>query len=291
MSILEAESFAEVVQSFLNYLEAKRRFSPYTISCYRSDLQQFCLFLDSPKDFLVTEIVADDLMWYLQHMQKQNFRPSTIGRKFSAIRSFFKFCKNSGFITTNPSDGLFAPIKKKRPPKFMSQDDVAKLLQSPSRWDNLGLRDKAILQCLYHTGLRVGELVRLNLADLDLNNAKIKVCGEWHRERLVPMPVSVINAIKKHLSGKTIRILFKNNTILPLFASKNGRRLSQRSINRMVKKYLSRSGLSPDFSPQTLRASFAIKMFSDGAKPEEVQHRLGNLSRDATRRYQHYVCC
>ena len=290
MSILQIEPFAEVVQSFLTYLRNTGHFSTSTINCYGKDVQQFCIFLSTLKERQIDEVVTGDVVWYLRSMQRQRLCLSTIARKFAAIRNFFKFCQDCGLTKKDPTTGIHPPKQKKRSPKFMTQDEVTKLLCIPSVCDVWGLRDRAILQCLAHTGLRVGELVRLNLTDVDFKSAKIEVSGDWQRERFVPMIQCVADAIQRYLS-EIDRPVSMDDDSVPLFINRSNCRLGARSINRNIKIYLTELGFNKHFSPQTLRASFAVKMLSDGAMLEDVQERLGNLSIDATRRYRSCVCC
>jgi integrase/recombinase XerC len=304
------------VQQFLNYLQFERHFSAYTSRCYGADLRQFCQFLlgipaeivpddagggtqaapieQLPKvdttpahaEELLLNASADDVRNYLQFMRENNYSKATMARKLATLRSFFKFCNRRTATTNNPMITIRTPKQEKRLPKFMSEEQMVKLLSTPKDSDVLGARDKAMLECMYSTGIRVSELVGLNLEDVDFTGMVIRVRGKGRKERLSPMGQSAIAAIQKYLAmrGGVVKDALPTG---PLFVNKHGQRLSTRSVRRKLDKYLIEAGLDPDISPHTLRHSFATHMLNHGADLRSVQELLGHQSLSTTQVYTH----
>ncbi len=314
------------VQQFLSYLEFERHFSSYTSRCYGADLRQFCQFLlgvpaeimpddvelnghdlpghtngaavavieqlpkvdTSPEhtEQLLLNASADDVRNYLQFMRENNYSKATMARKLATLRSFFKFCNRRGLTANNPMMTIRTPKQEKRLPKFMTEDQITKLLQTPKDSDVLGARDKAMLECMYSTGIRVSELVGLNLEDVDFAGSVIRVRGKGRKERLSPMGATSIVALQKYLAmrGGVVKDAMPTG---PLFVNKHGQRLSTRSVRRKLDKYLIEAGLDPDISPHTLRHSFATHMLNHGADLRAVQELLGHQSLSTTQVYTH----
>lgn len=229
---------------------------------------------------------ADDVRNYLQFMRENNYSKATMARKLATLRSFFKFCNRRGMTSNNPMITIRTPKQEKRLPKFMSEDQITKLLQTPKDNDVLGARDKAMLECMYSTGIRVSELVGLNMEDVDFAGSVIRVRGKGKKERLAPMGQTAIAAIQKYLAmrGGVVKDAMPGG---PLFVNKHGQRLSTRSVRRKLDKYLIEAGLDPDISPHTLRHSFATHMLNHGADLRSVQELLGHQSLSTTQIYTH----
>ena len=307
------------VMQFLNYLQFERHFSAYTSRCYGADLRQFCQFLmgvpaeimpddvaadgtvqssapieQLPKvdttpahaDELLLNSSADDVRNYLQFMRENNYSKATMARKLATLRSFFKFCNRRSMTPNNPMITIRTPKQEKRLPKFMTEDAMVKLLATPKDSDVLGARDKAMLECMYSTGIRVSELVGLNMEDVDFAGLVIRVRGKGRKERVSPMGQSAIAAIQKYLAmrGGVVKDALPTG---PLFVNKHGQRLSTRSVRRKLDKYLIEAGLDPDISPHTLRHSFATHMLNHGADLRSVQELLGHQSLSTTQVYTH----
>jgi len=309
------------VQQFLSYLQFERHFSSYTSRCYGADLRQFCQFLLGipaeimPDDLdpnvpppavpaepvvslppvdmslehqeqLLMNCTADDVRNYLQFMRENNYSKATMARKLATLRSFFKFVNKRGMTANNPMVAIRTPKQEKRLPKFMTEEQVTRLLSTPRDTDVLGARDKAMLEAMYSTGMRVSELVGLNVEDIDLAGQIIKVRGKGRKERLAPMGPTAVQAITKYNTMRTG--LAKDMTpSSPLFVNKHGQRLSTRSVRRKLDKYLVEAGLDADISPHTLRHSFATHMLNHGADLRSVQELLGHQSLSTTQVYTH----
>ncbi len=229
---------------------------------------------------------ADDVRNYLQFMRENNYSKSTMARKLATLRSFFKFCNRRSMTANNPMITIRTPKQEKRLPKFMSEDQMAKLLATPKDGDILGARDKSMLECMYSTCIRVSELVDLNLEDIDFTALVIRVRGKGRKERLAPMGPTAIAAIQKYLAmrGGIVKDALPSG---PMFVNKHGQRLSTRSVRRKLDKYLIEAGLDPDISPHTLRHSFATHMLNHGADLRSVQELLGHQSLSTTQIYTH----
>lgn len=235
---------------------------------------------------LLMKATPDDVRNYLQFMRENNYSKATMARKLATLRSFFKFCNRRGMTQNNPMMTIRTPKQEKRLPKFMSEEQMVKLLQTPKDTDVLGARDKAMLECMYSTGIRVSELVGLNLEDVDFTGLVIRVRGKGRKERLAPMGQTAIAAIQKYMTlrGSVVKDALPTG---PLFVNKHGQRLSTRSVRRKLDKYLIEAGLDPDISPHTLRHSFATHMLNHGADLRSVQELLGHQSLSTTQIYTH----
>ncbi len=314
------------VQEFLNYLQFERHFSTYTSKCYGADLRQFGLFLagvqDIPASVLMSQPAsgnaavnlsremqnkqgknpaepppqqieelllnanAEDVRRYLQHMREHNYSKATVARKLATLRSFFKFLNKRGLTGNNPMLSIRTPKLDKRLPKFMTEEQVTRLLQTPDDSDILGSRDKAMLEVIYSSGLRVSELVGLNIDDLDVVGGVIKVRGKGKKERVSPVGQTAVNALAKYIAQRKT-IMTQDSPEAPLFINKHGQRLSTRSVRRKLDKYLIEAHLDPDISPHTLRHSFATHMLNHGADLRVVQELLGHQSLSTTQIYTH----
>jgi integrase/recombinase XerC len=235
---------------------------------------------------LLLNASAEDVRNYLQFMREHDYSKATMARKLATLRSFFKFCNRRGMTTNNPMISIRTPKQEKRLPKFMTEDQITKLLQTPKDMDLLGARDKSMLECMYSTGIRVSELVGLNMDDVDFSGNVIRVRGKGKKERLAPMGQTAMAAIQKYLAmrGGVVKDALP---VGALFVNKHGQRLSTRSVRRKLDKYLIEAGLDPDISPHTLRHSFATHMLNHGADLRAVQELLGHQSLSTTQIYTH----
>ena len=323
---MDTLTLPQQVQEFLNYLQFERHFSTYTSKCYGADLRQFGLFLagvqDIPASVLLSQPAsgnaavnlsremqnkqanhpeepppqqiqelllnagAEDVRRYLQHMREHNYSKATVARKLATLRSFFKYLNKRGLTGNNPMLSIRTPKLDKRLPKFMTEEQVTRLLQTPDDTDLLGSRDKAMLEEIYSSGLRVSELVGLNIDDLDVAAGVIKVRGKGKKERVSPVGQTAVNALTKYIDQRKL-IMAQDSPNAPLFINKHGQRLSTRSVRRKLDKYLIEAHLDPDISPHTLRHSFATHMLNHGADLRVVQELLGHQSLSTTQIYTH----
>jgi len=322
-----------IIEEFARYLTHERRFSPYTARCYGADLRQFVehlcdersLEIDTGREqaaldarsgaasngsaqpvagsiapSTVTEVIAaadaELIRGFLTHLGEQQYSAATMARKIATLRSFYKWAERRGYSQTNPMTLIRTPRQSKRLPKAITVEQVEKLLSAPGDRDLLGRRDRAMLETLYSTGIRVSELVGLNMEDLDFETEALLVTGKGKKERLVPLGSHALAAIQRYADmlqqSPKLAEAWKasrdgERTGAPLFVNKHGERLSSRSVRRKLDKYLREVGLDPSISPHTLRHSFATHLLDNGADLRSVQELLGHQSLSTTQVYTH----
>ena len=283
------ETFAK---EFMEKLKHEKGFSKHTLRAYHNDLAQFDSFLKDEKCKNLKRINHLLLRKFLAILRSRNYSRTTIARKLASLRSFFKFLNQEGELVSNPFEILRTPKQEKKLPHFLSISDVDTLLKTPDESDIFGLRDRAILETLYSTGIRVSELVGLNEEDVDFYGGMIKVQGKGKKERLAPIGSYAIKAIKEYVNsssehrraGKKKKSLNRN---APLFLNKFGSRLSSRSVARLLDKYLKMTGINLLTSPHTFRHSFATHILDKGADLRSVQELLGHSNLSTTQIYTH----
>ena len=288
-----------LVQQFVDYLRHERHFSPYTARCYGADLRQYCEHLagqgdSSGVDQQLRGIDTVGIRGFLSHLDGFGYSPATTARKIATLRSFYRWMQKRGHMQTNPMLLIRTPKQTKRLPKAINVEQVEKLLAAPDNRDTLGARDRAILETLYSTGVRVSELVDLNRNDLDFAGQTLHIRGKGKKERIVPLGSHALAAIRHYMTllepdprFRALRDRSMTETAIPLFVNKNGGRLSSRSVRRKLDKYLKSAGLDPSISPHTLRHSFATHLLDNGADLRSVQELLGHQSLSTTQIYTH----
>jgi len=276
----------QLIGEFSSYLENERRSSNHTVKNYVVDLTQFLEFLTSRKKSVsVGEIDHSVVREYLGTLfGKKN--PTSIARKLSSIRSFFAFCQRRGLIKNNPGKEVPAPKVPKRVPKFLTVDEVFALLNSPDGNDALGRRDKAILELLYASGLRVSELVGLNSTDVNFEEGTVRVLGKGRKERIVPVGGKACEALKNYLDLRPALVSAAANHNA-MFVNRSGTRLSTRAVERLLLKYIKQSGIRKAATPHVLRHTFATHLLNAGADMRGIQELLGHSSLSTTQKYTH----
>lgn len=316
------EQTMPVIERFLNYLRFERRFSEHTAKCYGADLVQFGDFLtkrshDHPHDShdegqpsfghysdgaatavatetrlsldqLLLAVDMEEARSYLAVLNEKGYSKATIARKLATLRSFYKYMVKAGQVSTNPLTAIRTPKQEKKLPRFMEYDEVKKLLETPTGDTWLGARDRAMFETLYSTGMRVSELVSLNLDDIDFLSEVVHIRGKGKKERIAPISSSALQVIQHYIEYRNKRAQSNGNfDSRVLFVNKHGKRLSTRSVRRKMDKYLKIAGLDPAISPHTLRHSFATHMLNNGADLRSVQELLGHQSLSTTQVYTH----
>ena len=307
-----------LVQAFLDYLVDERHFSPYTARCYGLDLRQYGEFLADEHGFevsLETEQAAfaarqanpgstdnqtvtgvmlaadvDRIRGFLGWMSDRDYSAATTARKIATLRSFHKWMEKRSLIERNPMLVIRTPKQAKRLPKAVSVEQIEQLLAAPDDSTLLGARDRAILETLYSTGIRVSEVVGIDRADLDDAGESILIRGKGRRERVVPLGTHALSALRRYVAMHDTELAAAGMTgdgEMPLFVNKHGGRLSSRSVRRKVTKYLEEVGLDPEISPHTIRHSFATHLLDNGADLRSVQELLGHQSLSSTQVYTH----
>jgi integrase/recombinase XerC len=307
---------SKIIQKFLDYLRFEKRYSEHTAKCYGADLGQFSEFLiagseggheaissyhepggavtavatqtSAQVDSLLLTTNVNTVRTYLAFLNDKQYSKATIARKLATLRSFYKFLVKRNEITGNPVIAVRTPKQEKKLPRFLEYEEVKRLLETPPMDNWLGARDRAIFETLYSTGIRVSELVALNMDDIDFLGEVVHVRGKGKKERITPISSSALQIIQHYMEYRNKRAQSNSNfDSKVLFVNKHGRRLSTRSVRRKMDKYLKIAGLDPAISPHTLRHSFATHMLNKGADLRSVQELLGHQSLSTTQIYTH----
>lgn len=275
----------KALDEFLDHLRHSRNASLHTISSYRSDLLQLTAYLDSRKiGFRRVDNVV--LRGFLHEMAARRLAKSSVARKLAAIRSFYKYGVKQGWVDDNPALVVSTPRLDKPIPAFLSEDEMKRFLENPDKDDALGLRDRAILELFYASGIRLSELVGINLEDMGLEDRLLRVRGKGKKERLVPFGRRAMNALDSYLKVRPT-LLRGNFGDAAVFLNYRGVRISPRSVERIVDKYVRRSLLRRGISPHALRHSFASHLLGRGADLRVIQELLGHESLATTQKYTH----
>jgi len=284
------------IDQFIHYLSIEKNASPHTCRCYRRDLEGFEDFLKNSGTYISStgkvEMEKVDRMAirkYLSFLHRKN-KKSSIARKISTLRSFFKYMVREQVIPSNPAKGVSTPKVEKTLPTTLTVDEAFRLMESPTTISEKpsegskekGLRDRAILELLYSSGLRVSELVGLNSNQLDLDLCIVRVMGKGRKERIVPVGTKAIKALEAYLEK---RGMLEGEE--PIFVNSLGGRLTARSVGRLIKRYTRHSGIFRKVSPHSLRHTFATHLLDAGADIREIQEMLGHSSLSTTQRYTH----
>jgi integrase/recombinase XerC len=279
------------VGRFLQYLIVEKNASDLTIKSYREDLEMLLGYLIEshggrcPKPDSVSTL---ELRGYVTAMHEAGYAKSSISRKLACLRSFFKFGLREGWVQENPARPLRNPRQGRTLPHFLSTEEIARLLSTPPSDSPDGLRDRAILETMYSAGLRVGELVALDRADLDWHGELLRVRGKGKRERLSPIGSYAIEALQNWLAVRELNPdQGEDGPDSPVFLNRSHRRITTRSVARMLEKRLKEAGLDSRTSPHSLRHSFATHLLDHGADIRSVQELLGHRSLITTQIYTH----
>jgi integrase/recombinase XerC len=279
------KELAIYIERFLKHLYIERNVSEHTLRAYKKDLKDFSEFCNlSPEQI---EII--DIRGFVSELINQKKSKTTISRKMATIRSFFRYLYENGVVKTNPAKFVPTPKINKHLPNFLSVDDVFSLVQSPEGIGMLSVRDRSILEILYSSGLRVSEVVSLNVEDVNIREGLIKVKGKGKKERIVPIGKKALDALKLYLVE---RRLFKkkkaiSDTDTALFLNRNGKRITDRQVRRIVIKFAKKVGINGHIGPHVLRHTFATHLLTGGADLRVIQELLGHSSLSTTQKYTH----
>lgn len=265
------------VEKFISYLDIEKNYSKHTLLNYKIDLEEFFAYIQETP---IERIDYFQLRRYLGNLRSKNLKTRTVARKLSSLRSLFKFLFREGLVKKNPATLLMTPKLDKKLPQFLSETDATRFMDAASENDEAGLRDRAILEALYSTGMRVSELVSLNCDRVDFISNIVKVEGKGKKERLIPIGDTALDAIKKYLDTRG----HKSNAV---FLNHNGGRLTDRSVRNIVNKYILKASIQGKMSPHALRHSFATHLLNAGADLRSVQELLGHVNLSTTQIYTH----
>lgn len=277
------------VAQFLKFLSVERNASPLTVKSYREDLTSLTQYLTDAYGHTPTpaELTPLDLRGYVSALHDAGYAKTSISRRLASLRTFFKFAQREELAESNPAKPLRNPRPDRKLPHFLSTQEVGKLLDAPPANDPQGLRDRAILEVMYSAGLRVSELVGLNVGSIDLEEGVARVRGKGRKERLAPIGSFALRAVQRYLKVRVISPKEPAGSQGPLFTNRFGQRLTTRSVGRMLEKHLQVSGLDSRTTPHTLRHSFATHLLDAGADIRSVQELLGHKSLVTTQIYTH----
>lgn len=273
------------IAEFLLFLRHEKNASPHTLAAYERDLRQVAAYL---KEREVRWDKAGNvvLRGFLAELHEKKRKKTTIGRKLAALRSFYDFCVRKKWIGDNPAKILATPRQEKRVPSFLSEDEAVELLELPRSSGPLDLRDKAILELFYATGIRVSELVGIETGDLHFEERLVRVRGKGKKERIVPFGSKALKALEDY-SRTRARLAAGAAGEAAFFLNYRGERLTTRSVQRMVRKYIRRTAVARKISPHSLRHSFASHLLGRGADLRVIQELLGHASLATTQKYTH----
>lgn len=270
----------ELIENYIEEL-VQRRFSDFTVKSYKTDLEEFCSFLRKKEKNDFSEVDRKDIRSFMGELLSYGYKKSSVSRKLSAIKSFFKFLEGNKIIKGNPSVSVKTPKVEKNIPSFLSEEEVEKMLDFTGINSELDVRNKAILELLYATGIRASELVNLDLSMFDAKSKLLRVYGKGKKERIIPVAKAAFEALNTYISE--VRGYKKG----ALFLSKSGKRLGQRDLQRIVKKAIVKVATLNQMSPHTMRHTFATHLLNRGANLRAVQELLGHESLSTTQIYTH----
>jgi tyrosine recombinase XerC len=282
---------AEGIQRFLLYLRGEKNASPATLRAYRMDLADFARFLSrKSKAWPVDRCDRPLLRTYLSELEARSYRRNTLIRKHASLRSFFDFLQREKFLPQSPFLNLAMPKREKRIPAYLSEAEVERLLSVPVQGDPVAsARDRALLEVLYSTGLRVEELASLNMEDIDFWNGTLKTVGKGSRERVVPIGDRALDAVRDSLKRRGVDPLARTPGAAnrALWINRQGGRLTSRSIRKSVEKWARAAALAKHVHPHMLRHSFATHLLNRGCDLRSVQEMLGHRNLSTTQIYTH----
>jgi len=272
--------------NYIHYLQAELNASPYTVRNYTTDLLGFFQFLRTKEIGSLEEVDKHALRDYLSYLMAQGLVKASIARKLSAIRSFYRYLLRERMVSTSPLATTSSPKLDRRLPSFLTQEEVKQLLEAPDLSTPQGQRDRALMELLYASGLRVSELVNINLEQINLDSQEIRVWGKGAKERVVLMGKPAVGALHAYLSQGRPKLIGKKQTSA-LFLNRYGGRIIERRVQRILEKYTSLAGIDKRVHPHMLRHTFATHLLDGGADLRVVQELLGHANLSSTQIYTH----
>ena len=271
-------------KDFIYFLSVERGLAKNTLESYNRDLTAFMSYLKSSKVLEISAITRDDIVSFLTTLKNKGQATSSISRCLASLRSFFQFLMQEGVITDNLAQQVEPPKLQKKLPRVLSLEEVDKLLSQPPGDDPIGLRDKAMLELLYASGIRVSELVMLNIPDFNPDVGFLRCVGKGDKERIVPIGNLAVSQVKKYISISRFSLIKKEDE-KALFLNQNGRRLTRQGFWKILKKYAAKANINGEITPHTLRHSFATHLLENGADLRSVQEMLGHSDISTTQMY------
>ena len=291
------------LKSFVAYLKLIRHLSPHTVRAYESDVTQYLAFVASEKDRKISELTALDLDMasvrnHIVDLNRAGKARASVGRKVSSLRTFVKYLRREDVIEHDPAAMAVAPKRDQTIPTYLSEPEIERLIETPDTGDPLGRRDRAILELFYASGLRLSELVAIDLEDLNISARMVRVMGKGGKERILPFNGSAQDALRAWLKDRAAILGSQKSDLRsqksktrarkdPLFINYRGTRLTGRSVDRLLRRYVSQCSTRLGISPHALRHSFATHLLQRGADLRAIQELLGHSRLSTTQRYTH----
>lgn len=282
----------EDIETFMDYLSVEKGYSPHTVSAYRNDLYQLSNFVEEKSQSKMSSRSSDVdrqvLLSYILDLKQRDYAPTTLARKIAAVKSFFGFLVSEGKLESNPTENLASPRLGKSLPKPLTIAEVRRLLEAPSKSDTPdALRDRAMLELLYATGMRVSEMVSLNPENVNTQEGHVRCFGKGSKERVIPIHPRAAQILADYIDNSRPKLLNHTTEEPALFLNQRGQRLTRQGFWQILKGYARKAGLKEDITPHTLRHSFATHMLSGGADLRSVQEMLGHRNISTTQVYTH----
>lgn len=275
----------EYVKEYISFLSVEKRHSPHTVSAYRRDIAKFIDFFSNSS---VASMTTSDIRIFLIKLQEEGLSSTSQARCLSSLKSFFKFLISEKYIKESPVEILETPRRWRRLPKLMSIAEVDALMDSPDKNTHHGIRDRAMLEVLYATGLRVSELVSLKKSDLNLEVGYLRSFGKGSKERIVPMGEAAQVAVKDYLL-RSRPVFLKNGNVAEIFITQQGAGMTRQGFWKILKRYVLQANIKSSVSPHTLRHAFATHLLERGADLRSVQQMLGHSDISTTQIYTHIL--
>ena len=274
------------LKQFLKFLENDKKVSSNTLQSYKRDLEQFKTYM-MMKEKKYNKIGEKDIKEYLKYLvDEQNKKPSTISRMIASIRSFYQYEVKNKKVTEDPTEHIQSPKIEKKAPCILTSEEVELLLEQPGNSDLKGIRDKAMLEFAYATGMRVTEIISLNVEDVNIESATV-TCQNGSKKRNIPLGKMALDAVKEYIN--TARdVLVKSDKEKALFVNLNGKRLTRQGVWKIIKYYQEQAHIDKDITPHTLRHSFATHLLQNGAEIKAIQTMLGHSDISSTQVYMKF---
>ena len=270
---------------FLEFIENDKKLSSNTLESYQRDIYQFKDYIDENKINYI-RIESSQIVEYLDYLAKINKKPSTISRHLASIRLFYQYLLRDKNVNEDPTKGIQSPKIEKKAPSVLSSQEVSLLLEQPSGEDSKSLRDKAMLEVAYATGMRVTEIISLNIENVDLNAGSV-ICKNENKQRIIPLGKLSLKALNEYIT-KARPNLIRNESEQALFVNINGRRLTRQGFWKIIKFYKEQAHISKDITPHVLRHSFATHLLQNGADLKAIQTMLGHSDISSTQVYMQF---
>lgn len=275
----------ENISSFLYYLEHVKGASTNTIQSYQRDLKYLEMYLDKHNKVKIDQLSEKEIQAYLDELKEENKSAATISRTLAAIRAYYQYLIKENKVTDNPAKRIALPKIEKKAPRILSQEQINCLLDQPNRKDSKGIRDRAMLELLYATGIRVSELISLKVSDINLQQGYI-MCRDAQKERTIPIGRTAVSALQAYL-GEVRHILLRDSEDMTLFVNCNGYPMTRQGFWKILKTYAHSAKISEEITPHMLRHSFAAHLVQNGANLKSVQQMLGHSDISTTQVYMH----